>query len=922
MTPMKNWTVLIVLLGLSVAIHAQKKKMTPEVYDLWNRIENVTISSDGDWVSYTTSPGKGDKTMHLYNTRNGKSINFERSHSARFDFENNFITFKISIPHDSLQSLKLKKTKKDKLPKDTLGVYSLKFDLFDKISDVEKYDMPLRSGGLLAVKIKGKTVKKDSTLVKDENSQNGEPLLIYDYVNDTIYSYGYIKDHRWADEHNTIVMHGTGSDSLKHDHITMQDFVSGNKKIIHSEKGEYFKLSIDQNGKRIGFIADTDTTKVKPRPHDVYIWRVGEKKAKKIADNENKFIPEGWEISKNGRFFFAEEADRYYFNIAPIAAQEDSTILEEDKANVEIWNYKDPMLYTQQNKRSKREKERSYTVMYDLENKKFLQLNDIADSEIRVDSKNKHDYFLSYDEKPYQQNISWLGYAHKDLYLTNIRTGKKDKIATRIAGNPRLSPNAKYVYWYSRPDTAWISYKISTKELKHVTKGSFYDEQNDRPADPRQSGFLKWTEDDRAMLLYDHYDIWKVDPNGMTAPSNLTNGRQYNTRMRHLSLDRDIIYFPEDTTILLKQFNDITKKSGYATLDLKNKIVKSIEEGDYNYATRIIKAENSNDIIFTKENFQTFPDLIHTTTAFTNQKKVSNANPQQSDYIWGNIEMVEWKDYDGESVKGLLVKPEDFDPNKKYPMMVNFYEKNSDRLYNHRAPYPHRSTINYSYWTNKGYIIFNPDIKYKNGYPGQSAYDAVISGVEAMIEEHKYIDKDRIGVQGHSWGGYQIAHLITKTDIFKCAEAGAPVVNMVSAYGGIRWGTGMSRMFQYEQTQSRLGATLWEEPQLYMENSPIFNLDKINTPVLILHNDKDGAVPWYQGIEFFVGMRRLGKPAWMLNYNDEPHWPLKRPNRLDFNKRMEQFFDHYLMDAPMPEWMDKGVPAVEKGVNYGFELDK
>jgi len=284
--------------------------------------------------------------------------------------------------------------------------------------------------------------------------------------------------------------------------------------------------------------------------------------------------------------------------------------------------------------------------------------------------------------------------------------------------------------------------------------------------------------------------------------------------------------------------------------------------------------------------------------------------------------MVEWKDYDGESVKGLLVKPEDFDPSKKYPMMVNFYEKNSDRLYNHRAPYPHRSTINYTYWTNKGYIIFNPDIKYKNGYPGQSAYDAVISGVEAMIEKNKYIDKDRIGVQGHSWGGYQIAHLITKTDIFKCAEAGAPVVNMVSAYGGIRWGTGMSRMFQYEQTQSRLGATLWEEPQLYMENSPIFNLDKINTPVLILHNDKDGAVPWYQGIEFFVGMRRLGKPAWMLNYNDEPHWPLKRPNRLDFNKRLEQFFDHYLMDAPMPEWMDKGVPAVEKGVNYGFELDK
>ncbi len=194
----------------------------------------------------------------------------------------------------------------------------------------------------------------------------------------------------------------------------------------------------------------------------------------------------------------------------------------------------------------------------------------------------------------------------------------------------------------------------------------------------------------------------------------------------------------------------------------------------------------------------------------------------------------------------------------------------------------------------------------------------MIPGVSALINEG-FIDKDRIGVQGHSWGGYQIAYLVTKTDMFACAEAGAPVVNMISAYGGIRWQTGLSRMFQYEETQSRIGGTIWEYPIRYLENSPIFFLDKINTPVLIMHNDADGHVPWYQGIEFFVSMRRLGKPAWMLNYNDEPHWPLQLRNRKDFNIRMQQYFDYYLMDAPKPSWMERGVPAVEKGISNGYE---
>ena len=252
-------------------------------------------------------------------------------------------------------------------------------------------------------------------------------------------------------------------------------------------------------------------------------------------------------------------------------------------------------------------------------------------------------------------------------------------------------------------------------------------------------------------------------------------------------------------------------------------------------------------------------------------------------------------------------------------MIVNFYEQSSDNLFRHHAPNPGRSTINYSFYASRGYLIFNPNIHYRTGYPGESAYNSVIPGVTSLINQG-FVDSDHIGIQGHSWGGYQIAHIVTKTDLFKCAEAGAPVPNMISAYGGIRWWTGLSRMFQYERTQSRIGGSLWEYPLRYIENSPIFFVDKINTPILIMHNDADGHVPWYQGIEFFVSLRRLNKPSWLLNYQGEPHWPLKLQNRIDFNIRMAQYFDYYLKDAPMPKWMLKGIPATELGINNNLEL--
>jgi dipeptidyl aminopeptidase/acylaminoacyl peptidase len=277
-------------------------------------------------------------------------------------------------------------------------------------------------------------------------------------------------------------------------------------------------------------------------------------------------------------------------------------------------------------------------------------------------------------------------------------------------------------------------------------------------------------------------------------------------------------------------------------------------------------------------------------------------------------------DWDSIPRTGLLVKPAGYDKLRSYPTIVNFYERSSDELHDHRTPAPHRSTINYAFYASRGYVIFNPDISYTTGYPGESAYKIVMSGVTSLFKD-RIADPNHIGLQGHSWGGYQVAYITARTNIFTCAEAGAPVVNMTSAYGGVRWESGMSRIFQYEKQQSRIGKTLWEDRKAYLDNSPLFTLDKVETPLLIMHNDEDGAVPWEQGIEYYMALRRLGKTAWLLNYRGEPHWPLKWHLRKDFQLRMSQFFDHYLMDKPMPDWMEDGIPALQRGINAGYGTD-
>lgn len=911
---MKVLYTIIFYASISSLLIAQNKTMTPEVYELWNKIEDVQLSDKGDWVSYRVTNEKGASIAHIYNTKSGETFEFERVKSLKLDEAEEYAVMTVTAHVDSLKALKRRKVKKSELPKDTLCVFNLKTKRIERIPNVESYKMSKDHGGVVAFKLADRKMKKDSTLLKDENKENGSKLIVKNLKSNKSKVFPFVKKYKWSDK-GKLVCHSTGKDSTRNDKVLMYDAAAEKVYTLMSELGDYSNFIFNKEESQLAFIGNRDTTDQKETAYELFLSS-DNNYAESVVNRSDKFLKDEWRVNEHQQPYFLEKSGDLIFGTAPILAKKDSTLLDEEIVNLEIWHYEDALLHTQQENRKKRDVKKSYLALYDLDNKKTIQLADESCPDVRIDAKSTMKTIIGYNNKSYQQYLSWEGREYHDTYLINLENGKKKLLGNKRESRARLSPSEEYITWYSRSDTAWYSQNVNTLKINKLTSGTHFDELNDRPMYPRPSGTVAWSDNNES-ILYDHHDIWKLDITGKTKPKRITTGRELNVRYRYVRLDSEIHVLPTDTTILVEYFNFSDKSSGLALLDLGNGDINTLVDGAFEY-DNVKKAKESDALIYTKESFEVFPDLILSDFQFSKHKKISNANPQQEQYSWGNIELYDWKDTDGIMRKALIAKPSDFDPKKKYPLLVNFYEKSSDRLHRHRAPYAHRSTINYTYYTNRGYVIFNPDVYYKDGYPGESSYEAIMSSVDQLLEEG-YVDEDNMGLQGHSWGGYQIAYILTKTDRFKCAESGAPVVNMISAYGGIRWGSGMSRMFQYEKTQSRIGATLWERPDLYIYNSPVFQLDKVNTPVLILHNDKDGAVPWYQGIEYFVGLRRLGKPAWMLNYNDEPHWPVKKQNRLDFNKRMEQFFDHYLKGEPIPVWMKDGIPVLKKGVVDGFE---
>lgn len=924
--------VIIGLVLLSQVAFAQRRAAAPVVkealteaaYDEWKSITFRQLTPNGQHLVYTLNPEDSDGKVVFQNLAKNTEKSVDRAASIALTVDSKHAIFLIKAQKDSLTHYRRIKKKREEMPKDTLGIFDFQTQQVTKIADVKSYKTPSKAGGWMAyISEKMPESTDEDSKPKKVSDDNGYTLVLKNLASGEDQLIPYVRDYQFDAQGTSLIYYSTGTTS-KQAGVYVHDLSTQTASLLMEGHSKYkiSYLSFDEEGEQVTFIADTDTTKALIRSPQLMYWKKGQATATALADASTAGVPNGWLISPNYNPSFSKDGKRLFLGTNPPPIVQDTTLLPEEIVNVEVWHWQDDYIYTEQNVRLPRERRRSFVAVMDLPSGKLTQLATEEISEIRLDEEGKAGFALGIDDSAYRMLRTWDISSFNDLYLVDMKNGTTKPIAKAIKGNARFSPDAGFVYWYSSPDSAWYTYHITSGKTTNLTKGlpvTFSDELNDSPEYPSSYNLAGWTLNEESILIYDRYDIWKFDPLGNKAPERLTNnGRENQWVYRYEKLDDEERFIDLSKALTLSLFDEKNKDAGFAILRPGTATPQQLLKTGHRY-NLIAKAKEADVLLYTKENFQEFPDLHVAEANFAKARKVTTANPQQSKYRWGTAELVKWLSLDNIELEGILYKPENFDPNKKYPMVVFYYERFSNTLHNHHKPEPIRSAVHRTMYVSNDYLVFVPDVAYKIGFPGESALNAILPGVTSLIQQG-FVDPKKVGLQGHSWSGYQTAYILTKSNMFAAAEAGAIVANMTSAYGGIRWETGLARAFQYEKTQSRLGVSIWENPTRYIENSPLFYADKIETPLLLMHNDADGHVPWYQGIEMYVAMRRLNKPTWMLNYNGEPHWPVKRQNRIDFQKRMMQFFDHYLKEAPMPSWMVRGVPATEKGILQGYEL--
>lgn len=936
---MRKILLIIFLSAICFSVSAQKTSKKPldhSVFDGWQSISGQRISNDGKWILYVIKPQEGDAELVITNSKNTGKIHIPRADTARFTGDGKFAVFQIRPFFKDTRQAKIRKKKPAEFPKDTLGFISLATQGITKIPAVRNFKIAenadviayLAAGDTLKKPASSDTSKKAISTTIAPPTHEGADLTIKQLMGKTTRTFKYVTEYQLSKNGKLLAFAITAPIKQKEivSGLYVFDIEKNTLKVISTGRGNYHSITIDDACRQVAFTAEKNPEKALVKPFKLYYYNLNRDSATVIAAEGLAAMPAKWAVSGDGKVYFSKNGTNLFFGTAPIPKPADTTIVDFEVAKLDIWNYKDDYLQPQQLKNLQTELKRSYLAVIRPEDpeSKQLQLGSKAIQEVFVAENKNARYVLGVTDTGARVQSQWEGDTKQQAILIDTKSGNKRLISEGIKAHYKISPDGQYVTWFNFKDQQWYTYSIATGAKINLTKSirtKMGDELNDVPNYASDYGLAGWTKDDKAVMIYDRYDIWSIDPASGIA-TNFTNGigRKNKLIIRYDMADPEQKFIPSKQVMWLLAQDEETKQWGYfvKTPESKN-TPERVNMGKMSYGD-LWRAKNAAVYIYTKSNYKLPPDL-YLSTDLKKEIKLSNVNPQQVQYNWGTAGLVTWTTPKGYKSKGILYKPEDFDPNKKYPMIVYFYEKLSDGLYNYLAPAPTPSRLPISFFVSNGYLVFAPDISYETGHPGASAVEFVNSGVESL-KKNAWVDAAHIGLQGQSWGGYQVAYLITQTNMYAAAWAGAPVANMTSAYGGIRWESGVNRQFQYEKTQSRIGATLWEKPELYIENSPLFQLPRVQTPLMIMSNDADGAVPWYQGIEMFTALRRLNKPVWLLQYNGEAHNLVQRQNRKDITIREQQFFDHYLKGASMPVWMAKGVPAVDKGKDWGFELVK
>ncbi len=943
-----------------------KRPLTHKDYDGWRAIVGQRLSGDGKWLAYGLFPQEGDGEVIIRSLVTGKeqrepagerpqavpSATPEegpppepRGVTIAFSSDSRTLVFSTFPTRAAVDKAKKDRKTGDQAPKDGMVIVDLASDKAARIERVKRFQLPEKAAGYLAyLREAPETAPAPASQAAkpqggpDADQQRGgrgggagagasggrgarpefgTDVVLRNLADATERTFSDVIEFSLADDGRQLVYAVGARDTAKNGVFMARAGSPDAPTPLLAGKGKYAKLTWDENQTQLAFLGAPsgpgDTAASQP-VWKLYRWDRQSAVASLLASAGTPGFRREFVISDKGNLSFSKDGTRVFFGCAPPVPEKKEDVTDtstDDKAVVDLWSYRDDYIQPIQKVRAARERNRTFTAAWLIPEQKLVQLADASLADV-TPSENAQ-WVLGSDDRAYRPLRDW-DESYTDAYLVDAATGGRTLVAKKHRGNLTWSPAGSYLLAFDGKD--WSTIPVPGGKTVNLTANlgvKFFNEDADTPGTPGSYGTAGWTKDGKSVLLYDKYDIWRVAPDG-TGARNITAGygRQHGLRLRYIRTEVENPrerWIDPSKPLLLSAENLETWDTGFFRASLEGGEPKPLLMAN-RYFTAPVKAKDADVYLLTGQTFNEFPDLLTTDGTLRELRKVSDANPQKARLLWGTAEVVPFKNSDGVPLTAALYKPENFDAKKKYPMLVYIYEKLTDRVNRFVDPRPSHS-INISYYVSNGYLVLTPDIVYTTGYPGQSALKCVLPAIQAVVNRG-IVDEKAIGIQGHSWGGYQIAYMVTQTNRFRAVAAGAPVADMISAYDGIRWGTGLPRQFQYERTQSRIGGSIWQYPTRFIENSPIFWADRVQTPVLLLHNDGDDAVPWYQGVEFYLALRRLGKEVYLFVYNGEPHGLRRRPNQKDYTIRLQQYFDHYLKGAPAPDWMQKGVPYLER----------
>jgi len=935
---MKTKRILIVVLGIlfilpSYAIQREKSASQEprpiEIEDIlaWKSIRNTAVSNDGKWFAYRLSPNEGNSEVIIRQTKGENEYRFpggeapSRSSSGDISFseDSKWIAYTIYPEEKEEKESKEPKEQKKKLY-NKVGLLNLSSGKKIEFDKVKKFAFSGENAAWIAF-------HRYPPERQGKEKMSGSDLILRKLASSEEFNIGNVSEFAFNKKGQWLAWIIDAQEKSGNG-IQLRGMNTGVVLSLDSDKAIYKGVNWTEKGDGLAVLKGKEDENFEEELYSVigfinFNTKSPEKFIYEPKEDEN--FPDGMTISPNSTPIWTEDLKGILFGIHEVKKKEEKDKnqktkpedsdkesdkdetekeSEEDMPDLIIWHWLDKRLQSMQQVQEDRDKNFSYLALYRVEEKKFLRL---ADEEVRrVEPAPKHRWAIGFDNREYELMGNLDGQRYQDIYVIDLKTGTRRLAVKKCRWYFEPSFDGTHFLYYDNGN--FYTHEMSSGKTFNISKDvptSFINEEDDHNVVKPPIRPVGWAKGGKFVLLYDNWDVWLVPVHGGKGINLTVNGKKERIRyQRRFKLDPEEKGIDLSGSVYFETYSEWTKKGGVARVDKNNPGAQMLLWDDARFS-RLLKAKNADIYLYTRETYKDYPDYYAANHSLKQGRRITEANPQQKEFLWskGSL-LIDYKSVQEDKLQAALFLPANYEKGKSYPTIVYIYEKLSQGI--NRYYTPNANGFNKSVYTSHGYAVLMPDIVYKVDDPGMSAVWCVLPAIETAIATG-VVDKNKVAIHGHSWGGYQTAFLITQTDIFKAAVAGAPLTNMISMYSSIYWNTGSTNQSIFESSQGRFKGGYWENLEAYQRNSPVFYAQNVKTPLLLLHNDKDGAVDWNQGIEYFNTLRRLGKPVVMLQYEGENHSLKKPANRKDYTIRMRKFFDNHLMGKPAPKWLEEGI---------------